>query len=108
MKVLSRLNIKTKAATDTGKYKLGEFGYWWTVEQGNDDIEGKVYKGDIDCRNENLTSLRGCPKEVKGSFYCYGLGLTSLKDCPEKAGKDFMCHHNQLTSLKGGPKEVGK
>ena len=107
MKVLSRLNIKTKAADNTGKYKPGEFGYWWTVEKGNDDIEGKVYDRYIICSEKNLTSLRGCPKEVKGDFFCSQNKLTSLEGGPQKVGGYFDCSNNKLTSLKGAPKQVG-
>ncbi len=104
MKVLSRLRIK---AADTGKYKPGEFGYWWTVNEGNDDIEGKVYDRYIICSEKNLTSLRGCPKEVKGDFFCDQNKLTSLEFCPEKVKGYFDCSHNKLTSLKGAPKQAG-
>ena len=45
------------------KYKKGEFGYWWTVEKGNKDIEGKVYAGSIACYCSSLTSLKGAPKK---------------------------------------------
>ena len=89
------------------KYKEGEFGYWWTVINGNKDIEGKVYAGSIACYHSSLTSLKGAPKEVGGSFYCYNNALTSLKGAPEKVGGNFDCYNNALTSLKGVPKEVG-
>jgi hypothetical protein len=89
------------------KYKEGEFGYWWTVINGNKDIEGKVYAGSIACYHSSLTSLKGAPKEVGGSFYCSGNALTSLKGAPEKVGGNFDCYNNALTSLKGVPKEVG-
>lgn len=46
------------------KYKKGEFGYWWTVEKGNKDIEGKVYAGSIACYCSSLTSLKGAPKKL--------------------------------------------
>ena len=50
----------TEAKEVSSKYKKGEFGYRWTVVKGNEDIEGKVYDGDIDCWAGGLTSLKGC------------------------------------------------
>ena len=118
----------TEAKETTSKYKKGEFGYWWTVIEGHEDIEGRVYGGRIDCHNEYITSLKGCPKEVEGDFHCYKNELASLEyapqkvegsfDCsynnltsleyaPEKVGGSFICSDNKLTSLKGCPKEVG-
>ena len=89
------------------RYKEGEFGYWWTVINGNEDIEGKVYAGSISCRSSSLVSLKGAPKEVGGSFYCSGNALTTLKGAPEKVGGNFDCPYNKLTSLKGAPEKVG-
>ncbi len=92
---------------DSSKYKPGEFGYEWTVIKGSEDLEGKVYKGDLEIyNNQKITSLRGCPKEVTGSLKCQNIGITSLEGCPEKVGRNFYCDENKLTSLKGGPKEV--
>ena len=95
-----------KEANESSKYKKGEFGYWWTVEQGNEDIEGKVYNGNIDCLGQKLTSLKGCPKEVTNMFNCSGNKLTSLKYGPEKVGVLYNCADNKLTSLEGAPSEV--
>ena len=89
------------------KYKEGEFGYWWTVINGNKDIEGKVYAGSIFCRCSSLISLKGAPKEVGGGFDCSYSNLTSLKGAPEKVGGYFDCSGNALTSLKGAPEKVG-
>ena len=89
------------------KYKKGEFGYWWVIEKGNKDIENEIYKGDIYCDDNDLTSLKGCPKEVKGDFDCSWNKLTSLKGAPQKVSEGFYCQGNKLTSLEGAPKEVG-
>jgi len=59
------------------------------------------------CDNNQLTSLKGAPKEVGGDFYCYSNQLTSLAGAPEEVGGGFYCYSNQLTSLEGAPKEVG-
>lgn len=93
---------------ETSKYKPGEFGYWWTVIVGNDDIEGKVHNDSIDCSCEHLTSLKGCPRRVGGMlFNCSCNKLTSLEYCPEEIKGRFNCSENKLTSLEGGPKKVG-
>ena len=70
-------------------------------------IQFGVVKGDFDCRNNILTSLRGCPREVEGGFYCNVNELTSLEGAPEKVGGNFYCNHNKLTSLEGASKKVG-
>jgi hypothetical protein len=62
--------------------------------------------GYFDCRNLNLTSLEGCPKEVGESFYCSKNKLTTLEGAPKKVGGDFKCEKNQLTSLKGCPEKI--
>ena len=67
---------------------------------------GKVI-GKFNCPYNNLTSLKGAPKEVGGNFWCSSNGLTSLEGAPEKVGGKFNCASNSLTSLEGGPKEVG-
>ena len=69
-------------------------------------IQFRVVGGRFDCRNNNLTSLRGCPREVEG-FYCNVNELTSLEGAPERVGGNFYCDYNKLTTLKGAPKEIG-
>ena len=89
------------------EYKEGEFGYWWTVINGNKDIEGKVYADSISCRSSSLVSLKGAPKEVGGSFDCSGNALTTLEGAPKEVSCGLDCSHNKLTSLKGAPEKVG-
>jgi len=52
----------------SNKYKKGEFGYWWTVTKGNEDIDGIDYRGDIKASDKGLYSLRGAPRSVSGDF----------------------------------------
>jgi len=89
------------------KYKPGEFGYWWTITEGREDIEGVKYDGDINSSHYDLVSLKGAPCGVTGSFYCHDNKLTSLEHCPETVGGCFSCSHNELTNLKHCPREVG-
>lgn len=71
------------------------------------DLSNIILIGDFDCSKNQLTSLKGAPKEVGGRFNCVDNQLTSLEGSPEKVGRDFYCRGNQLTSLEGAPKEVG-
>lgn len=58
----------------------------------------------LDCSNNNLTDLKGCPETLE-ILYCWQNQLTSLKDCP-KSIKSIMAGHNQLTTLIGCPNEL--
>lgn len=89
----------------TKEYEEGTFGHWWTI-LGNDDIEGKVYDGDIDCSGQELTSLEGCPRKVLREFNCSSNKLETLEGGPQETGRNYTCHLNGLKSLKGGPKIV--
>ena len=101
LKVLRRLRIQA-----VSQYKKGDFGYWWTVEKKEKDIEGKSYNDSINCEGCEIISLKGCPKSINGDFNCSGNGLESLKGAPEKIDGSFDCSGNSLTSLEGGPKIV--
>ncbi len=72
------------------------------------DFSNITVSGNFSCEENQLTSLKGAPKEVGGSFNCKDNQLTSLQGAPKKVGKDFYCSRNQLTSLQGAPEEVGK
>ena len=95
-------------------YTIGKDGI---VDIKNDtNIGGKnlekipVQFGKIDndfwCDYNQLTNLKGSPKEVYESFWCSHNKLISLRGAPELVGKDFECSFNQLTNLKGAPKEI--
>jgi len=73
------------------------------------DLNGQIYKGNIDVYDLDITSLEGAPQTVKGYFICSGnLKLTSLEGAPEMVGGFFSCSYNpRLISLKGAPKSVG-
>ena len=43
-------------AKENSKYKKGEFGYWWTVIEGKEDIEGKAGRDSILLRALDLPS----------------------------------------------------
>ena len=60
------------------------------------------------CHQNQLTSLKGAPREVGGNFNCSENQLTSLEGAPREVRGYFDCHQNQLTSLEGAPREVGR
>jgi hypothetical protein len=72
-----------------------------------EETPSEPWPGNFDCYNEQLTSLKGSPKEIGGIFNCQSNLLNSLKYAPEKTGSYFDCSGNNLTSLKNGPKEIG-
>lgn len=119
------------SSTNTGKVSLvkawlEEYGIKnYTInQQGEIDINGDIkltyknikefpyfiqfgtVKGNFDCKHNNLTSLKGVPREVKGNFDCACNDLTSLEWAPAKVGGSFDCAHNHLTSLKGAPEKI--
>ncbi len=66
-------------------------------------IKFKSILGSFYCDNNQLTSLKYCPKIVSGSFYCHNNQLTSLEGCPETVGDGFNCSNNSISSLVGSP-----
>ena len=70
-------------------------------------IQFGVVTGFFSCYKNQLTSLRGCPKEIGKFFDCSYNNLTSLRGAPKKVEDLFDCSNNQLTTLEGAPKEVG-
>ena len=63
--------------------------------------------GNLDCNNDQLTSLEGAPSRVGGYFTCVNNRLTSLKGAPSYVHRGFSCANNQLISLEGAPSRVG-
>jgi hypothetical protein len=59
--------------------------------------------GYFGCRDNNLTTLEGCPKKVlSGDFSCSGNRLTSLEHSPKIVEGHFICGAiNDITSLEG-------
>jgi len=67
---------------------------------------GKV-SGNIDCSQNKLTTLDGCPSYVGGDFWCDWNKLTILEYCPNYVGGDFWCFENNLITLEYCPNYVG-
>lgn len=64
-------------------------------------IQFNNVKGNFNCENNAITSLRGCPKKVEGNFSCCNNKLTSLKYMPEEIKGHINFHYNPLKSLEG-------
>ena len=80
------------------------------VAEGGDGftIDFGEVKGNFDCSELGLTSLKGAPLLVYGDFDCSKNKLTSLKDAPMEVGGNFYSSNNPLTSSKGRPVVGGK
>ena len=80
------------------------------VAEGGDGftIDFGEVKGNFDCSELGLTSLKGAPLLVYGDFDCSKNKLTSLKDAPMEVGGNFYSSNNLLTSSKGRPVVGGK
>ncbi len=71
------------------------------------DYTGQLYHKRMLLLNRcELTSLKGCPKEILGTFSCSMNKLKTLEGCPEIINDNFFCGYNNLTSLKDSPKYV--
>ena len=80
------------------------------VAEGGDGftIDFGEVKGNFDCSELGLTSLKGAPLLIGGDFDCSKNKLTSLKDAPMEVGGNFYSSNNPLTSSKGRPVVGGK
>lgn len=71
------------------------------------DYSGQVYhKRMLLLERCDLTSLKGCPKEIPGTFSCSMNKLKTLEGCPEIINDNFFCGYNDIISLKDSPKYV--
>lgn len=69
-------------------------------------VQFGVVQGEFWISDNNLKTLKGCPRNVEGAFICYNNNLTSLEGAPEIVKGKFDCSYNQLTSLAGAPRSV--
>ena len=63
--------------------------------------------GDVDLYDKGLTALPLTFNKVTGWFDCSNNQLTTLKGCPRWVGRYFDCNINQLTSLEFSPDYIG-
>ncbi len=74
--ILKRYNIKNRTIN----------------EDGTVDVDGSV-----DLYEKGLTKIPVKFRNVSGGFFCGFNQLTSLKGCPKEVGGNFLCAYNQLT-----------
>ena len=67
----------------------------------------KYVGGYFDCSSNLLNSLEHCPKHIVSDFVCSNNKLTSLEHCTRYVGGNFQCFNNKLTSLEHCPRYVG-
>ena len=63
--------------------------------------------GGVNLRNKGLNKLPLKFGKVTGNFECHYNQLTTLKGGPREVTGYFDCYNNQLTTLEGGPNHVG-
>ena len=61
---------------------------------------GKVRDG-FYCSGSDLTTLRGCPREVGEDFVCSNIAITSFDGVPLIIGSEFRCFEVKVSSLAG-------
>ena len=62
--------------------------------------------GNFNISQNDLPSLKNCPKYIDGWFTCHFNRLSSLEFGPEYVGENYYCYNNKLTTLKGCVDEV--
>ena len=69
--------------------------------------EIKQIDGDLSMCNLNLIELPNMSNIIiNGTFYCYCNELTSLKGCPKEINDIFSCFDNKLTTLEYFPEII--
>ena len=64
------------------------------------DLSAVTVRGNFDCGNNNLTSLKGAPQSVGGGVYCMHNLLMTLEGAPQRVDGNFYCEDNyRLTTL---------
>jgi hypothetical protein len=96
---LKKYNIKNYTINDDLTVDVNGSVYISNTSLKEIPIQFNIVNGVFDCSHNELTSLKGCPKEVNGSFYCYNNKLTSLESGPTEVRGNFDCDNNELTSL---------
>jgi hypothetical protein len=64
-----------------------------------------VYEN-IELVNKNITSLKGCPKEIIGDFDLQFNKLKNLQYCPDRVSGHLSINNNKIDNLNYFPKEV--
>lgn len=70
------------------------------------DLSNVIVEGSFHAENNQLTTLKGAPREVTGGYYVQNNRLTTLEGAPEEIHAAFDCRNNLLASLEHGPRRV--
>lgn len=104
--ILNDLEITNYTITDKGTVDVDGTVDISFKELTEIPLQFGVVKGDFNCSNNRLESLKGAPILVGVTFFCHKNNLTSLKFSPNSVGKAFVCRENQLTTLEGCPRSI--
>ncbi len=66
------------------------------------DFSKIIVGGNFLCDNNQLTTLRGAPREVKGSFTCNGNPLKSYSGKPDRIGGKFIAPKIEVVGVGNG------
>jgi hypothetical protein len=70
------------------------------IENYNINVDGTVdVDGDVNLNNKKLKELPIKFGKVTGDFDCFDNNLTTLKGGPKEVGGGFFCSYNKLTTL---------
>lgn len=69
-------------------------------------IQFGVVTGSFECQENELISLKGCPRKVGKFFNCGENKLTSLEYGPEIVEGEYHCYNNNIINLKGCSKNL--
>ena len=90
--------MKFKIVEEVKKVKPEDFGIMNYKFRPDGTLD--VFKN-VNLEQKNLTELPFKFGKVDGDFWCQNNNLKSLKGCPKIINGDFYCYHNNLKSLKG-------
>jgi hypothetical protein len=95
--ICKQYNIENYTVNDDGSIDVN--GNVFLYKKGLTELPLSFNKvtGNFDCGENNLTTLKGCPRWIGGGFSCRGNNLTSLEFSPDYVGSDFWCRYNNLT-----------
>jgi hypothetical protein len=69
------------------------------------DLGNVVVHNIFDCSNNELTSLKGCPRRT-AYFVCSHNKLATLEGATLDVSSSFTCSHNELETLEGAPRAL--
>ncbi len=105
-KELKRFKITDYILNENGSIDCNQSVNLTGHELNNIPFDFNKINGNFDINDNNLTSLKNCPKHISGWFGCSYNKLTSLEYGPGYVGDHYLCSHNKLITLKGCTDEI--